>query len=251
MQSNKYFTSYYPVNSKIHSLNSIIKIICLLLLLVPIIASSDLKLHVFMLFITIVLIYYSKVPIRFYTDTIFGLRYVYIIFIFLLASRGLYFETAILILIKILIVLLYLSVIFYTTSSSEIKYALEKILTPFNIFNVNISPVINKLVNIIIFFPLLFSTEREVLMNASSKGLNYYGWDILSRYYSSIKGIKNTLRLTFEKMNKIKISSILRGYSTKRYRTNFRANKVGFNDIVLLIVHLIFIAYYIFERGLL
>ena len=197
------------------------------------------------------LLYFSKVPLRFYFDTVYGLRYVYIIFIFLLASKGLYLESAIVILIKILSLLLYLSLLFYTTSPSELKYGLEKLFTPFNLFNINVAGIINVIVGIITFFPILFLTEREVLTNASKRGLDYFHTDIISKMFALILSFKNTLRLTIEKIKKIKLLSTLSGYNRKKHRTNLRTNKVGFNDILLILVHLLFVAYYIWEKGLL
>ena len=251
MYTNKYFTSYYPVESGVHRLNSVVKLVCLLLLLIPIFASSSLKLHIVIAFFTIMLLYLSKVPLRFYFDSVYGLRYVYILLVLLLAAKGLYLENAVVLLIKITSLMLYLSMIFYTTSPSELKYGLEKVLTPFNLFNINISPAINKLVGIITFFPVLFATEKEVLINASSRGLDYFHTDILSRIYALALSFKNTLRLTKEKIAKRNFVMTLRGYSTKKHRTNLRTNKPGFFDILIILVHLIFVFYYIWEKGLL
>ena len=46
MQTNKYFGSFYPVNSSIHRLNPVMKLICLFLFLIPLIGSMSLKLHI-------------------------------------------------------------------------------------------------------------------------------------------------------------------------------------------------------------
>ena len=61
------------------------------------------------------------------------LRYVYIFLLFLLASKGLSLENAITIFLKISMIIEYLALIFYTTSNSELKYAIEKILNPINV----------------------------------------------------------------------------------------------------------------------
>ena len=250
MQSNKAFTSFYPVNSFVHRLNPVVKFICFLLMLVPIIASMDMKLHLIMLFVIIYLLYSSKVPFRFYFDTIYSLRFVFILLIFILAFKGLYFEDAVSIVLKVVVVMLYLSMLFYTTSPSELKYGIEKLLSPFNIFNINISPVINRVVDAITFFPNLFITEKQVLINASSRGVDYFHTDIISRFFALLLSFKNTLRLTRERTKKIKFSASLKGYSTKKYRTNLRTNKVRFGDVILIVVFIGFIAYYVWEKGL-
>ena len=250
MLSNKYFGSYYPVNSTIHSLSSITKLITLFMLILLIILSSSLDLHLVILFFILGLLYLSKVPLRFYFDIIYGLRYIFVIFVVLLASKGMELNDALLYLSKIISIILYLSLIFYTTSTSEMKYGFEKIINPFNIFNLNISGIINKLVSTITFFPLLLITEHEVLINASNRGLDYFHADILSKLIVIGKSLKCTLRLTIEKLKLTKIDGTLKLYSTKTYRTNYRTNKFGIKDILLLGVYLIFFYYHILESGL-
>ena len=244
MQSNKYFGEYYPVESSIHKLSVFSKLITLLLMLIPIIASKSIELHLVMLFFILILIYSSKVPLRFYFDIIYGLRYIFVIFVVVLAFKGLELEDAVLYLTKIFNVITYLSLIFYTTSRSEIKYGIEKILTPFNIFNLNISGFINTLVNTISFFPL-------VLVNSSSRGLDYFYADIISKILAVLHSFKSTLRLTNNKLKLLKIKERYRLYSTKTYRTNYNTNKFGFMDVLLIGVYLIFIYYYLLESGLL
>ncbi len=250
MQSNRFFGSFYPVKSSIHKLNPVIKLLCFLLFLVPIIGSMSIKLHVVILFFIVMLLYSSHVPLRFYFNMLYGLRYVYIVILFALASKGLSLEEAIVILIKVSSIIEYLALIFYTTSPSELKYAIEKTLKPFNIFNFNLGNVSNKIVGIINFFPLLFTTEYEVLKSASARGMDYFHSDIIARIGALACSFKNTLRITLEKIQTIKFASELRMYSVTKFRTNLRTNKVNFYALLILLIHLVFIAYYIFERGL-
>lgn len=250
MQSNKYFGSFYPVESTIHKLNPVMKFICLFLFMIPMIGSTSLKLHVVILFFIVMLIYSSNVPLRFYFDMLYGLRYIYIIILFALASKGLALEEAVVVLIKVSSIIEYLTLIFYTTSPSELKYGIEKTLNPFNILNFNLCKVSNAIVSIITFFPLLFTTEYKVLKSASERGLDYFHSDILARIHVSLSSFKNTLRLTLEKIKKDKFASELRMYNISKFRTNLRTNRVGFVDLLIMAVHLVFIASYVIEVGL-
>lgn len=250
MLSNKYFGSFYPVNSSIHKLNPVIKLTCLFLFIIPLIGSLDIKLHTVIFFFIIMLMYTSNVPIKFYFNMLYGLRYIYIILLFLLASKGLSLEQAVVIFVKISAFIEYLALIFYTTSPSELKYGIEKTLNPFNLFNLNLGKLSNKIVGIITFFPLLFTTEHEVLKSASARGLDYYHSDILAKIIVVLSSLKNTLRLTFKKIHDIKFASELRMYNVTKFRTNLRTNKVKFFDIMLILIHLIFIMSYIKEVGL-
>lgn len=71
-------------------------------MLIPIIASKSIELHLVMLFFILILIYSSKVPLRFYFDIIYGLRYIFVIFVVVLAFKGLELEDAVLYLTKYL-----------------------------------------------------------------------------------------------------------------------------------------------------
>ena len=243
MQSNKYFGQYYPIDSKIHNLNVFTKLITLLLLIITLIISNSLRLELVIFFFIFILLYESKVPLRFYFNIIYGLRYLLIILVVLLASKGLTLNVAVTILFKVFNIISYLSLIFYTTSNSELKYGLEKILSPFNIFNLRISTFINKLVNLINFFPLLLITEREVLISSSARGLDYFHTDLMSRFITALISLKNTFRLTKEKLNRKKLSNKIKLYSTKTYRTNLRTNKFKLYDLIILMVFIMFIYY--------
>lgn len=243
MQSNKYFGQYYPIDSKIHNLNVFTKLITLLLLIITLIISNSLRLELVIFFFIFILLYESKVPLRFYFNIIYGLRYLLIILVVLLASKGLTLNVAVTILFKVFNIISYLSLIFYTTSNSELKYGLEKILSPFNIFNLRISTFINRLVNLINFFPLLLITEREVLISSSARGLDYFHTDLMSRFITALISLKNTFRLTKEKLNRKKLSNKIKLYSTKTYRTNLRTNKFKLYDLIILIVFIMFIYY--------
>lgn len=243
MQSNKYFGQYYPIDSKIHNLNVFTKLITLLLLIITLIISNSLRLELVIFFFIFILLYESKVPLRFYFNIIYGLRYLLIILVVLLASKGLTLNVAVTILFKVFNIISYLSLIFYTTSNSELKYGLEKLISPFNFLNLRISTFINKLVNLINFFPLLLITEREVLISSSARGLDYFHTDLMSRFITALISLKNTFRLTKEKLNRKKLSNKIKLYSTKTYRTNLRTNKFKLYDLIILIVFIMFIYY--------
>ncbi len=252
MQDSKYFGSFYPIESKIHRLNPVIKLIILFILIISIIASNEIKLHILMLFYVIVLLYYSKVPFRFYFNMVYGLRYIYIILLFLLASHGLTLEFTIILLLKINIILLYLSLLFFTTAPSVLKYGVEKILTPFNILNLNMGKFANFLVNIITFIPLVIVTEKEVLIMRGNHGLDYFEEDIISKIIVRIKSSYNTFYITIQKLKNINELSTLKMYNINKHRTNYKVNKIDGFSIILLLISLIFIIYYIiYERGIL
>ena len=61
---------------------------------------------------------------------------------------------------------------------------------------------------------------------------------------------KNTFRLARERSKKVKFSASLKGYSTHKYRTNLRTNKMTFNDVFMIVLFVGFIAFYVWERSI-
>ena len=61
----------------------------------------------------------------------------------------------------------------------------------------------------------------------------------------------NIGRLTNRKNKDIAFASELRLFNIKRYRTNYRTNKIGFYDVFFTLFHLILLYAYLVERGVL
>ena len=88
MYSRNTFGSYYPVNSIVHRLNPIIKLINFIIILVLSIISNSIYINSFILILVFILILLSYVPFKYYIDTIWSLRYIYILIAFICAYFG-------------------------------------------------------------------------------------------------------------------------------------------------------------------
>lgn len=251
MYSRNTFGDFYPIESILHKINPVVKLISFLISLVLIIGTNSLELHIFLIALVFIMMMFSNVPMQFYFNTLYSLRFVWIFLLFLFAYLGFSLELCIVYFIKIIVVLEYLNIIAYTTSPSELFYGLKNIFAPFNILNLNIGVLALAIVNIIKFIPLLITTEYKILKTQASRGIDYHHSDIVGRIYAICHTFKNTLRLCVYKMKKTSEVSKLRMFNVKRRRSNLRVNYVGFYDFVFLAFHIALIIGYVFERGLL
>ena len=241
---------YYPIGSPVHKLNVIVKLINFLIYLIVIIFSKSLPLHLFMSVLIILEIILSNVPLRFYFNMFYSTRYLYVLLIIIFATIGLNLENSILYLLKIIMTFEYLSLIIYTSSPSELNYGIVRVLNPINFLNVNLNKVSNIILNIINFIPVLVSTEQKILKSQASRGLDYFYSGIVGKIYAVGNTIPNILRLTNKRIKETKQMSELRMFNIKYKRTNLNVNKIGFNDISLLLFHILFLTAYIFEVNL-
>ncbi len=249
MYSRNSFGSYYPIESLIHRLNPVIKLINFILTIILICISSSIYVNCFVLTLLFVMMLMSYVPFRFYINSIWSLRYFYI----LIAVICLYFdvdmEVCIVYLIKFTIVIEYLNLLAYTTSPSESIYGIEKFLSFFNFLYLPISKLAFKLNAMLRFIPLAQGIEYKTFKAASSRGIDYYHGTIFGRIYAYLKIHSNFRYLIKHKIGLINECSELRLFDIRKYRTNYRTNRVSYNDIFFLLFHLGLILVHLIESG--
>ena len=145
----------------------------------------------------------------------------------------------------------YLSLIAYTTSPSESAYGIEKILSFFNFLFLPVSKLSFKLNSMLRYYPLYLTVEHKTFKIVSSRGFDYYYSNIISRALIFTR-VKGKIRKMMKRRNEeIAFCQELRLFNIKKYRTNYRTNKVGFYDIFLILFHLCLIYAYLVDGGLL
>ena len=250
MYSRNSFGSYYPIDSTIHRLNPVIKLVNFIILILLLVLCNSLIIHVFALLLLVIMILLSLVPYRYYFDTFWSLRYLYIIIAFICLYFDKSLEVCFVWLIKLVCVVEYLSLIAYTTSPSESAYGIEKFLSLFNFLFLPVSRFSFKLNSLLRYHPLKLTVEHKTFKIVSSRGFDYYYSNIITRamLFTRVKGrIKKLIKI---RNKEIAFCQQLRLFSLKKYRTNYRTNRVGFNDIFFLLFHLVLIYAYLVDGGL-
>ena len=251
MYSRNSFGSYYPISSTIHKLNPIMKLINFIITILVLILSNNLQINIFVLVLTIIMMLLSYVPFKYYFNTFWSLRYLYLFLIFFLYSLGINFNDTVCYLIKLIVVVEYLNILAFTTSPSESVYGIERFLSMFNFLMLPVNKIAIKINSILRYFPLLLVVNYKTIKAQSSRGIDYYNSNIFGRGYVFMSLLSNSLRLTKAKSKEINYVSELKLYNDKRYRTNYETNRVGFNDIFFFMFHLALLYACVVEKGLL
>ena len=249
MYSRNSFGSYYPIDSLIHRLNPVIKLINFLLTIILICISSSIYVNGFVLCLVFIMMLMSYVPFMFYINSIWSLRYFYIIIAFLCLYFELDLTACAVYLMKFTIVIEYLNLLAFTTSPSENIYGVEKILSFFNFAYLPVSNIAFKINSILRFIPLAVGVEYKTFKAASSRGIDYYHSNIFGRIYAYLKVHSNIRKLIKYRNTEIQRCSEMRLYDLKKYRTNYRTNRVNYNDIFFLLFHLGLILVHLIESG--
>ena len=181
MYSRNSFGSYYPVESMIHKLNPVIKIINFVIMIILLILCDSLMINIFLLLLILIMSLLSIVPFRYYMDTFWSMRYLYIIIAFLCLYFDQTLEVCFVYMIKLICLVEYLSLLAYTTSPSESAYGIEKFLSFFNFLFLPVSKFSFKLNSLLRYHPLYLTVEHKTFKIVSSRGFDYYYSNIINR----------------------------------------------------------------------
>ena len=181
MYSRNSFGSYYPVNSTIHKLNPVIKLINFIITIVLLLATSSTHITCFMLVFVIIMMMLSYVPIKYYFNTFYSLRYLYLILAFVCAYFKVSLELYLIYVAKIVILVEHLNILAYTTSPSESIYGIEKFLNVFNFLYLNVSKIAFKINSSLRYIPLYMAVKYKTLKSSSSRGITYSSINIFKK----------------------------------------------------------------------
>jgi len=251
MQTRNAFGSYYPIDSAIHRLNPVIKLLNFIICILVLFLTNDPYINFFMFGLIIIMMFLSYVPLRFYFNSLWSFRYIYIIIAFACAYFNLTFITTIVYIIKLIIIIEYLNIFVYTTSPSEMVYGIERFLYPFNIFYLPLSKIAHFINKIIRFIPSILTTENRALKAGASRGIDYYHSNILKRIYATFIINKNLFALNKSRTKEIDLNMRFRLFDIKKKRTNYRVNKFTFYDAAFIAFHLLILFAYVTISGLL
>lgn len=250
MYSKGIFGDYYQIDSLMHRINPTIKIISFFLSLLTLLLTNVLDINLMVLLFVIVLIMFTKIPLKNFFNAFYSMRYIYLLTILIGYLCNASITLLIVILIKIITLVLYISLISYTTSVSELSYGIETFLEPFNLFGLKLGNVSLFITSLIKFYPTLLKNINQALLSASSRGIDYNHSGLINRYSSLNKVLPYALSKTIKDMKTNKLECKIKLHNTRKRRTNINHNKISFYDIMLIIFNLLFILAYIFDAGL-
>lgn len=232
---------YSPLDSEVHKLNSIFKILSLVIMIVSSFFINSFEDIIMFSSYLVLALAYSGVNIKVYLREISQFR---ILLFFILIIDVLSFSSLIVIIsdvFRVIFIILYVSLFIHVTSTNEILYGVEKV---FSLFNNKKRQNIALYVSLIFRFPSFYRDEflkikriyrRKIIKEKLLKKLCYY---------------KSIIRLSFDlsirRLNNALIYMRVKLYGYGKSRNNYRFNRFGIKEILLLILNIIILLIVIF-----
>lgn len=239
---NTMIGKYFPGKSMIHNLNSKSKVICLFIFLITLFSNNYLVLSS-LVFLTLILMFLSEVPLSLYFKSIWSLRF-FLIFILILSL--IFKESAIILiitLIKIIIVLIYTMILTYTTSKSELTSALESVFKPLEKIKVPVSKIALIITLALRFIPTIFEQTEKIRKSQASRGIDFFHGNLKEKIMAIKFLIVPTLILTINRSQLIADAMEIRLYGINSFRSNYRYSRWTNIDDTLIIIHLGILVY--------
>lgn len=245
MLNNIMIGKYYPVRSKIHFMNPISKMICLILFLVTLHITSNLLLIIPLVLLTIIYVLNTQIPLIVYFKTINSIKFLlfFVFIINLLINTPM--EYNIILLIRLILIVLYTTILTLTTPPGEITYALEVIFSPLKFIKIPVNKIALSLSLALRFIPTIIDQANKILKSQASRGIDYYNSNIKNRMIAVKSLLIPLFKLTLKRADQLADAMEIRLYSVNKKRTNFRMNKWKYFDTFLVLLHVSILIIYI------
>lgn len=236
--NNKYpFFKYVTGNSKIHLLNSKMKIIWFILTFLNIILINDyISLLIFFIFLLTVMLI-SKINLFAYLSNALIVWPLYIIVLMLVFGITFDVSIAILNIAKVFLLIILMLVLTFTTSLSEIAWGFECTFIKLKKIKIPVSKISLRIAMDIKFISTLFEKSKEIRKSMAYRGVEYH-----KNIFSSFKRmIIPVISLSYKLSRRTAKAMKLRFYGKADRRTNYHENKVTAFDKVLVIVPILLV----------
>ena len=237
MLNNITLGKYYNKDSIVHKLNPIFKIISLIIMIVSIFF-IDSYVDVLMLGTYLLLaILYSNVSIKTYLKNILGIR-VFLIFILII---DIIFYTninrVVFDLFKLIFIILYSSIMTYTTVITELTYGIEKILSPLSKI-LPVSDIAMVITLTIRYIPSLTHEADRIIRAQKLRGINFDTKNIKEKILSISGILMPMFVMSIRKSNLMADILDIRLYNYGKSKTNYRSNSWRLLDTLLFILNI-------------
>lgn len=238
MLNNVAIGRYYSINSPMHSLNPIIKIIGTLLFVISVFFADTLTSNLGLFFIITFMTVSSKVPSSVYFKTLKSLRGLLIALFIINIIMGVGVKETAIIVVRLIFIVIYTSMLTLTTSPTEITYGLEKVFSPLKIIKIPVNKMALSLSLAIRFIPTILDQADKILKSQASRGIDYNNSKIKGKFMALNAMLYPMFILSIKRADDLADAMEVRLFSINSKRTNYRINKVKIFDILVLLLHI-------------
>ena len=232
---------YYYGTSLLHQWNPISKLICSLCFIICTFLIEQISVMIVFTTVLILLLFLSEISFGYYTKVVWSTRY----FLFFLFLFNCLFQMPItqnvLLLLKLILVILYSTIVLYTTSIRELSDVISVLLHPLSWIRIPVMMISRMIGLSISFLPIVMEQTNHILKALTVRGIDYHN-GTLKQKLSIWKMILLPLFISaFRHADAVANTMEVRLYSLELRNYHMRKSSLHFFDIFQLALHILLI----------
>ena len=245
---NGSFSRYYNTNSIIHMINPLCKILVLLIFIFMTFLGSSIRVMCGLSIVLLFIMVLSFVPLKKYLLSIYSMK-VLLVFIFVINILfGVSVYDSFIMVSRVCLVVLYSSVLLYTTTTNELALGFSSFLRPLAIFRFPVSKVSMAIALSLNFVPILFMESNKIIKSQTSRGFNYKNGSFRDR----IVGLKSVIIpmfvLSMKRADNVSDAMEVKQFSFNSDRSNIRGIKWHVSDFYMIGCHLLVLVFVLIKE---
>lgn len=252
---------YFPGNSVIHKIDSRMKLVLTMALVVSIFLCRNVISLAAMTLATLVLILISRISIKTVLKSIKPLA----IIICITALLNLFYgkgepllklgrltitadgiETAVFMAVRIIVLVVISSLLTYTTSPTELTDGLERLLKPLKFLKIDVHSISMTMTIALRFIPTLIEEIEKIMSAQKSRGAQLDSGGLIHRAKALVPVLIPLFVSAFRRANELAYAMECRCYHGGEGRTKMKVMKLTARDYISMLVVIIFIALILF-----
>lgn len=233
------FSRYYNTSSLIHMLNPLCKILAMLVFLLMVFISSSIKVIIALSLILFFLMTVSNVPFSKYFSSIYSMKVLLVFIIILNFLLKVSFYVSIVMVSKICLVVLYSSVLMFTTTTNELAYGISSLLRPLEFFGINVTKISMAIALSLNFIPSLFMSSNKILKSQMSRGFDYNSNSFRDRILAIRTVFIPMFVSSIKRADSVSEAMEVKNFNFENKRSNISDCRWHFCDFYMIVCHLI------------
>lgn len=245
---NGSFSRYYNTNSIVHMINPLCKILAMLIFVVMSMVGSCVRVMCGLSIILFFLMVLSLVPLKKYLSSVYSMKFLLLVIFFINILFGVSIYNSFIMLCRVCLVLMYFSLLLYTTTTNELALGFSSLLSPLGIFGFPVSKVSMAIALSLNFIPILFMESGKIIKSQTSRGFNYRDGSFKDR----INGFKSVVIpmfvLSMKRADSISDAMEVKQFSFNSNRSSIKGVRWHLSDFYMIGCHLLVLVFVLIKE---
>lgn len=250
MYNNVLLSRYFPVKSKMHDMDPFAKMLSTVIFILTLLITNNFTVMFILTIVTLIMLLRSNVPFSLYSKSVAGVTpLMAIVIIITLLCRVNYYLILFLV-IKIALIVIYTSILTFTSTPTEITYGFQKVLAPLKLIGVPTSKLALRLTMAIRYIPILMEQSQRIMKTQASRGVDFANSKFKGKVFAFFSLVGPLFRLSNMRSKDLMQAMEIRMYTVYNKRTSYRTKYWGFKDTFIVLLHILILGVFITKEVL-